>query len=99
MHQGRTVFAQLTDYLPRHQFNQCVERYQGNHRVRRMSCWDQYLIMTFAQLTALESLREIELGLRVQSEKLYTYVFCLSRFFAWAIHLRIGEPTLKGPCS
>ena len=71
MHQGRTVFAQLTDYLPRHQFNRCVERYQGNHRARRMSCWDQYLIMAFAQMTGLESLREIELGLRVQSEKLY----------------------------
>ena len=71
MHQGRTVFAQLTDYLPRHVFNRCIERYGGNHRIRRMSCWDQYLIMMFAQLTGLESLREIALGLRVQSEKLY----------------------------
>jgi len=71
MHQGRTVFAQLADYLPRHHFNRCVERYKGNHRARRMSCWDQYLIMMFAQLTGLESLREIELGLRVQAEKLY----------------------------
>ena len=71
MHQGRTVFAQLADYLPRHVFSQCVERYGGNHRIRRLSCWDQYLIMMFAQLTGLESLREIALGLQVQSEKLY----------------------------
>ena len=71
MHQGRTVFAQLTDHLPRHQFNRCVARYHGNHRIRRMSCWDQYLIMAFAQLTGMESLREIELGMQVQSEKLY----------------------------
>ena len=71
MHQGRTVFAQLTDHLPRHQFNRCVARYHGNHRIRHMSCWDQYLIMAFAQLTGMESLREIELGMQVQSEKLY----------------------------
>jgi hypothetical protein len=71
MNAGRTVFAQLTDNLPRHEFNRCVERYSGNRRVRRMRCWDQYLIMAFAQLTGLESLREIELGLQVQSEKLY----------------------------
>ena len=71
MHEGRTVFAQLTDQLPKHEFNRCVERYRGNHRVRKMSCWDQYLIMMFAQVTGLESLREIALGLQAQSEKLY----------------------------
>jgi len=71
MNQGRTVFAQLADQLPRHEFNRCVERYRGNHRIRSMSCWDQYLIMMFAQVTGMESLREIALGLQVQSEKLY----------------------------
>ena len=71
MHEGRTVFAQLTDQLPKYEFNRCVERYRGNHRVREMSCWDQYLIMMFAQVTGLESLREIALGLQAQSEKLY----------------------------
>ena len=71
MNQGRTVFAQLADQLPRHEFNRCVERYRGNHRIRSMSCWDQYLIMMFAQITGLGSLREIALGLQVQSEKLY----------------------------
>jgi len=71
MNQGRTVFAQLADQLPRHEFNRCVERYRGNHRIRSMSCWDQYLIMMFAQITGMESLREIALGLQVQSEKLY----------------------------
>jgi hypothetical protein len=71
MNQGRTVFAQLADQSPRHEFNRCVERYRGNHRIRSMSCWDQYLIMMFAQITGMESLREIALGLQVQSEKLY----------------------------
>ncbi len=71
MNQGRTIFAQLADQLPKHEFNRCVERYRGNHRIRSMSCWDQYLIMMFAQITGMESLREIALGLQVQSEKLY----------------------------
>jgi hypothetical protein len=71
MHQGRTVFAQLMDWLPKHEFNCCVERYKGNHRVRSLSCYDQYMIMAFAQLTCRESLRDIEIGLRAQAVKLY----------------------------
>ena len=71
MHEGRTVFAQLMDEFPKHEFNRCVERYGGNHRVRTLSCYDQYMIMAFAQLTYRESLRDIEIGLRAQSIKLY----------------------------
>jgi len=71
MHQGRTVFAQLMDWLPKHEFDCCVERYSGNHRIRSLSCYDQYLIMAFAQLTCRESLRDIEIGLRAQAVKLY----------------------------
>jgi hypothetical protein len=71
MHQGRTVFAQLMDWLPKHEFDCCVERYSGNHRVRSLSCYDQYMIMAFAQLTCRESLRDIEIGLRAQAVKLY----------------------------
>lgn len=71
MQEGRTIFAQLTDHLPKHEFDRCVERYRGNHRIRNLSCWDQYLIMAFAQLTGRASLREIAVGLRAQSTKLY----------------------------
>jgi hypothetical protein len=71
MHEGRTIFAQLTDHLPRHEFNRCVERYRGNYRIRDLSCWDQFLIMAFAQLTGCASLREIAIGLRTQAAKLY----------------------------
>ncbi len=71
MHAGRTIFAQLMDFLPTHEFNRCVTRYRGNYRVRRFSCHDQFLCMAFAQLTYRESLRDIETCLRSMSHKLY----------------------------
>jgi len=71
MHEGRTVLAQLTDELPKHEFDRCVERYRGNRWVRSMSCYDQYLIMMFAQLTYRESLRDIAVGLQAQATNLY----------------------------
>jgi hypothetical protein len=71
MHQGRNVFAQLLDFLPRHEFNRCVERYGGNYRVHTFSCFDQFFCMAFAQLTGRESLRDIEACLRAMYPKLY----------------------------
>ena len=71
MHQGQTVFSQLMDFLPRHTFRRCVSRYQGNYRMRSFSCYDQSLCMAFAQLTARESLRDIECCLRALEDKLY----------------------------
>ena len=71
MRQGRIVFAQLMDFLPRSEFNACVRRYRGNWRVRRFSCFDQFLCMAFAQLTGRESLRDIEACLRAMEPKLY----------------------------
>ena len=71
MYQGQTVFSQLMDFLPRHSFRQCVNRYQGNYRMRSFSCYDQFLCMAFAQLTFRESLRDIECCLGALEEKLY----------------------------
>ena len=68
---GRTVFAQLMDAVPRRSFETSVRRYQGNHRVRSFSCYDQFLCMAFAQLTYRESLRDIETCLRALQPKLY----------------------------
>lgn len=68
---AQTVFAQLTEYLPRYEFQRCVARYAGHYRVRRFSCWDQCLCMAFAQLTYRESLRDIEACLRAVEGKLY----------------------------
>jgi Domain of unknown function (DUF4372)/Transposase DDE domain len=71
MNAGRTVFAQLIEYLPSKEFQKCVARYSGDSRFRGFSCWDQLLAMSFAQLTYRESLRDIEACLRSMSGKLY----------------------------
>jgi len=59
------------DFMPLHTFRRCVAKYQGDYKVRRFSCLDQYLCMAFAQLTYRESLRDIEVCLRSQKNKLY----------------------------
>lgn len=71
MNSGQSLFSQLIDHLPSHEFRKCVERYGGNHRVRSFSCWDQFLCMMFAQLTYRESLRDIVACLRSQEHRLY----------------------------
>jgi hypothetical protein len=71
MYQGQTVFSQVMDFLPQKKFRQCVDRYNGNYRVRSFTCYDQLLCMAFAQLTYRESLRDIECCLRAMREKLY----------------------------
>lgn len=71
MYEGRTVFSQLLDHLPRHTFRRLVKRYRGDHRVRSFTCWDQFLAMVFAQLTYRESLRDIEACLGAVPERLY----------------------------
>jgi len=68
---GPFVFAQLMDFLPRREFNACVEKYRGNRRGRGFSCRDQFLCLGFAQLTFRESLRDIETCLRALEPKLY----------------------------
>jgi hypothetical protein len=71
MNSGKTIFAQLMDFLPSKTFQRCVKRYQGDYKLKTFSCWDQFLCMTFAQLTYRESLRDIEACLRAQHSKLY----------------------------
>jgi len=71
MNQGRTVFSQIMELISHNEFNRCVERYSGNWRVRRLSCWDQFLAMAFAQLTYRESLRDIEVCFGAHHSKLY----------------------------
>ncbi len=65
------AFAQLGDFLPRHDFHTCVRRYGGDRRPRGFSCRDQFLCLAFAQLTFRESLRDIETCLRSFQPKLY----------------------------
>ncbi len=71
MNTGKTLFAQLMDFLPWTTFSRIVTRYRGDHRVRALSCAEQFRCMAFAQLTYRESLRDIEACLSAQSAKLY----------------------------
>ena len=59
MNFGKTVFSQLMMFMPEFEFNKCVARYKGDYRVRNFSCREHFLVMSFAQLTGRESLREI----------------------------------------
>ena len=71
MHQGMLVFAQVMAHLPLSTFRRCVAAHRGDHKVQEFSCLDQFFAMAFAQLTARESLRDIEVNLRAQSARLY----------------------------
>ena len=71
MNTGKTLFAQLMEFLPWKTFGRIVARYGGDDRVRTLSCGEQYRAMAFAQLTYRESLRDIETCLSVQASKLY----------------------------
>ena len=68
---GKLIFAQLMNFIPRHDFDRCVRRYGGDRRPRGFSCRDQFLCLAFAQLTTRESLRDIETCLRAFEPKLY----------------------------
>jgi Transposase DDE domain/Domain of unknown function (DUF4372) len=59
------------EFLPRYEFQKCVDRYQGNYKLISFSCWDQFLCMSFAQLTYRESLRDIQACLRGNQQQLY----------------------------
>lgn len=71
MNSGRTIFAQLMDFVSPYEFRVCVDRYGGHYKIQTFSCWDQFLCLAFAQLTFRESLRDIQACLRVAQPKLY----------------------------
>lgn len=71
MHQGKYVFAQIMEHLPRHELNICVARYHGERYMKRFSCRDQFLAMAFGQLSYRESLRDVTTCLSAQKNKLY----------------------------
>ena len=68
---GKSVFAQILEFLSLKVFRRCVARYGGDANIRTFSCLDQFLCLVFAQLTYRESLRDIEACLRSQPTKLY----------------------------
>lgn len=71
MNSGKSIFAQLMEFLPIYEFRKCVKRYNGNYKIKSFTCWEQFFCMSFAQLTYRESLRDIEACLRAAHKKLY----------------------------
>ena len=71
MNQGKYIFAQLTDFLPRRVFDRIVENHQGNKYVRHFTCWNQMLCMVFGQLTSKDSMRDLMLSLEAHGTKYY----------------------------
>ncbi len=71
MNTGRTILSQLLDFVPKYEFDKCVDKYQGNFRVKTFTCREQFIVMAFAQLTGRESLRDIESCLGAIATKLY----------------------------
>lgn len=71
MNQGKYIFAQLTDFLPRRSFDRIVAKYDGNKYVRSFTCWNQMLCMVFGQLTARDSMRDLMLSIEAHQPKYY----------------------------
>ena len=71
MHAGKTVFSQTLQHVPRYEFSKCVEKYNGNYRIRKFPCYDQFLSLAFAHLIYRENLRDIETCLNSHRENLY----------------------------
>ena len=71
MYAGKLVFAQVMEFAPWKTFGRLVTKYGGDANVRSFRCLDQFLCMSFAQLTYRESLRDIEACLGAQPSKLY----------------------------
>jgi len=71
MQPPKMIFAQLIEWVPHYTFRRLVTRHRGDYKTYRLSCWDQFLCLAFAQLTYRESLRDIEVCLRSRSSQLY----------------------------
>jgi hypothetical protein len=71
MYHGKYVFSQLFEFLPKYEFEKCIARYQGNYKNKGFTCRNQFLAMSFGQLTNRESLRDTVSCLSAHQQKLY----------------------------
>ncbi len=71
MFQGKYVFTQLVSLIPKYEFDKCVKHYNGNYKVKKFTCWSQYLCMLFGQLTYRESITDIFNCLEAHQNKVY----------------------------
>ena len=84
MNQGKYVFAQITEFLPRRVFDSIVQKYNGNKHIRTFTCWNQMLCMIFGQLTARDSLRDLIVAIDAHKAKSYHL----------GLGLNVSRPTL-----
>ena len=68
---SNTVFSQLLQLISRSRFKRCVDQYEGDKYTKRLSCWQQLIVLLFAQAKGLSSLRDIEVSLRSHERKWY----------------------------
>lgn len=71
MRQGKHVFNQVISFFSQYEFNKCVDEFEGDRRVKTLSCWQQLLVMVFGQLGKRESLRDLCLCFAAHQSKLY----------------------------
>ena len=71
MYDGKTIFSQIMSFLPRYHFDRCVQKYNGNYKVKSFTCLDQFYCMAFGQLTYRNSLRDLVTCLDSMQNKLY----------------------------
>jgi len=71
MNQGKYIFSQLTEFLPRRIFDGIVKKHEGNKYIRSFTCWNQMLCMVFGQLTSRDSMRDLMLSLEAHQPKYY----------------------------
>lgn len=106
MHEGKHVFAQVVEFIPRREFNSFVKRYNGNQKIRILDCRDQFLAMMFGQLTNLRSLSGIVLCLNAHEKLLYHLGFKTNKFVLstltranenrnWKIYLDLTQLLIK----
>ena len=69
MNIGSTVFSQLMSFIPEYEFSKCVNKYKGDYRVRQFTCREHFYVMSFAQITFREGLRDIEACFTAFSKK------------------------------
>ena len=89
MFSGKYVFAQVLEFVNKYEFNKCVERYKGNHRVHKLDCWDQFVQLLFGQLASKPSLRSISVCLKAHSHQLYH--LGIKRYFDVSVLSRANE--------
>ena len=93
MNTGRTIFSQIMDYVPVHEFHRCVERYHGSYKVLQFSCWDHFLCIAFAQLTYRESPRDIIHCLGAHKSRWQVELFFnLRKYLSISRHFLIFHP-------